>query len=65
MCMAIWVKRHSEGEFYWNMRLVYLAKQKLTLVIRLRRALPVTRQKIDWEKVGGYNLGSDIGKATA
>jgi capping protein alpha len=32
---------------------------------RLRRALPVTRQKVDWEKVGGYSLGSDISKARA
>ncbi|KAI9637904.1 putative F-actin capping [Dioszegia hungarica] len=31
----------------------------------LRRALPVTRQKVDWEKVGGYSLGSDISKARA
>jgi hypothetical protein len=35
------------------------------LTRRLRRALPVTRQKIDWDKVGGYNLRSDIGKAAA
>lgn len=26
----------------------------------LRRQLPVTRQKVEWEKVGGYRLGSDI-----
>jgi len=25
--------------------------------------LPVTRQKMDWEKVGGYSLGSDLTKA--
>lgn len=27
----------------------------------LRRQLPVTRQKIEWEKIGGYRLGQDIG----
>jgi capping protein alpha len=26
----------------------------------LRRQLPVTRQKVEWDKVGGYRLGSDI-----
>ncbi|KAG6986453.1 F-actin-capping protein subunit alpha [Physcia stellaris] len=29
----------------------------------LRRQLPVTRQKVEWEKVGGYRLGQDIGGA--
>ena len=27
---------------------------------QLRRQLPVTRQKVEWEKVGGYRLGSDL-----
>jgi capping protein alpha len=27
----------------------------------LRRQLPVTRQKIEWERVTGYRLGQDIG----
>ncbi|WEW58668.1 F-actin-capping protein subunit alpha [Emydomyces testavorans] len=26
----------------------------------LRRQLPITRQKVEWEKVGGYKLGQDI-----
>ena len=26
----------------------------------LRRQLPVTRQKVEWEKVGGYRLGTDL-----
>lgn len=27
----------------------------------LRRQLPVTRQKVEWEKIGGYRAGKDIG----
>ncbi|EXJ91174.1 capping protein (actin filament) muscle Z-line, alpha [Capronia coronata CBS 617.96] len=27
---------------------------------QLRRQLPVTRQKVEWEKVKGYSLGSDL-----
>ena len=27
----------------------------------LRRQLPITRQKIDWEKISGYRVGQDIG----
>ncbi|KAA6413582.1 MAG: f-actin-capping subunit alpha [Lasallia pustulata] len=29
----------------------------------LRRQLPVTRQKVAWEKIGNYRLGQDIGGA--
>jgi len=27
----------------------------------LRRQLPVTRQRVEWERIGGYRLGQDIG----
>ncbi|KAF2200299.1 subunits of heterodimeric actin filament capping protein Capz [Delitschia confertaspora ATCC 74209] len=27
----------------------------------LRRQLPITRQKMDWEKISGYRVGQDIG----
>jgi len=27
----------------------------------LRRQLPITRQKIEWDKIGSYRLGQDIG----
>jgi capping protein alpha len=26
----------------------------------LRRQLPITRQKVEWEKIGGYRLGQNI-----
>ena len=31
----------------------------------LRRQLPITRQKVEWEKVGGYRLGQDISGSRA
>jgi capping protein alpha len=27
----------------------------------LRRQLPITRQKIEWEKISAYRLGQDVG----
>ncbi|EDN98541.1 hypothetical protein SS1G_13400 [Sclerotinia sclerotiorum 1980 UF-70] len=31
----------------------------------LRRQLPITRQKIEWDKIAGYRLGQDIGGGTS
>jgi capping protein alpha len=31
----------------------------------LRRQLPITRQKVEWEKISGYRLGQDIGGGKA
>ncbi|KAK5010353.1 F-actin-capping protein subunit alpha, partial [Cryomyces antarcticus] len=31
----------------------------------LRRQLPITRQKVEWEKIAGYRLGQDIGGGRA
>ncbi|KAI9736527.1 MAG: F-actin-capping protein subunit alpha [Claussenomyces sp. TS43310] len=31
----------------------------------LRRQLPITRQKIEWDKIAGYRLGQDIGGASS
>lgn len=31
----------------------------------LRRQLPITRQKVEWDKIAGYRLGQDIGGGSA
>jgi hypothetical protein len=38
---------------------------ELLILRSLRRALPVTRQKMEWEKVSGYSLSADLTKARA
>lgn len=50
--------RHSDCKWLLD------ASRELT-ISSLRRALPVTRQKVDWDKVSGYTLGSDLSKAKA
>jgi hypothetical protein len=72
MSTANWARRLSEREsdileiVMRSLRDCVGVSSYLTyFASRLRRALPVTRQKMEWEKVSGYSLGSDLTKARA
>jgi len=52
-----------EGEFQNNIDLSY-EKMNNTTFKALRRALPISGQKIKWEKIAHYTIGGEISKKT-
>ncbi|TIA88774.1 hypothetical protein E3P99_02393 [Wallemia hederae] len=58
------VKSISESDRQYQAYLNVLYEDKLSekLFRSLRRALPITREKIDWDKVVNYKIGTELGK---
>ncbi|EIM23899.1 subunits of heterodimeric actin filament capping protein Capz [Wallemia mellicola CBS 633.66] len=58
------VKAISESDRAYQAYINVLYEDKLSekLFRSLRRALPITREKINWDKVVNYKLGSELGK---
>jgi len=53
--------RELEQDFHHQLELSYDAMNETTFKA-LRRALPMTRQKIQWAKIGQYKLGNELQK---
>jgi len=49
----------QEGEYQASLNDAYAEMGEKTFK-GLRRALPLTRQKMDWDKVMGYRLGAEL-----
>jgi len=49
----------EEGKYQASLNDAYLEMGEKTFK-SLRRALPMTRQKLDWDKVMGYKLGAEL-----
>lgn len=49
----------EEGKYQSSLNDTYIEMGEKTFK-GLRRALPLTRQKIDWDKVLGYKLGAEL-----
>lgn len=58
------IKAISESDRAYQAHINVLYEDKLSekLFRSLRRALPITREKINWDKVVNYKLGSELGK---
>ncbi|EOR01107.1 hypothetical protein E3P92_03582 [Wallemia ichthyophaga] len=52
----------SDRQYQAHLNVLYQDKLSEKLFKSLRRALPITREKIDWDKVVNYKLGSELGK---
>ncbi|KAL5501674.1 CAP1 [Sanghuangporus vaninii] len=50
---------HEEGKYQATLNVAYQEMSDKTFK-GLRRALPLTRQKLDWDKVLGYKLGAEL-----
>ncbi|EJC97914.1 F-actin capping protein, alpha subunit [Fomitiporia mediterranea MF3/22] len=50
---------HEEGKYQASLNDAYQGMSEKTFK-GLRRALPLTRQKLDWDKVLGYKLGAEL-----
>jgi len=49
----------EEGKYQISLNETYQEMGEKTFK-GLRRALPLTRQKLDWDKVMGYKLGAEL-----
>jgi capping protein (actin filament) muscle Z-line, alpha len=52
-----------EGEYQTKLNEVVIDRLSEKVFRNLRRALPVTRQKLNWEQVvsGGFRIGGEVG----
>ena len=54
--------KESDKQYQVNLNDVYEHKLGNKVFKSLRRILPITREKVDWDKVVNYKLGSELGK---
>ena len=54
--------KESDKQYQVNLNDIYEHKLGNKVFKSLRRILPITREKVDWDKVVNYKLGSELGK---